>query len=288
MTEQELIHARRQKWHLDQPGIRTLEEAREFIESVGFCLMYPLPPVEMKSPMPPTPTFIGAYLGGDANLPNWRQAFRYPEAAAATELMVRLLRDKAAYEANPFGQTNFLVSGSIFPFFYGLVGDRNPRQVPKPGVRSEYSQLAQDAFEVIRAEGGLSKPRLREKLGGSVSDAALDRALGELWSRLRITRVDYREGEGGIWDELYRYSPEAVREGMHLSVGEALTALLSKYLDCMVAADQQELGDFFSHFIARSKLNEAIGTLLSARELAFVQVGSKSCIQIAPPRVARR
>lgn len=288
MTEQELIHARRQKWHLGQPGIHTLEEAREFIESVGFCLMYPLPPVEMKSPMPPTPTFIGAYMGDDAKLPDWKQAFRYPEAAAATELMIRLLRDKAAYEANLFGETNFLVSATVFPFFYGLVGDRNPRQVPKSGVRSEYSQLAQDAFEVIRGEGAISKQRLCEKLGGSVSHAALDHALGELWSRLRITRVDYREGEGGIWDALYRYSPEAVREGMHISVGEALTALLSKYLDCMVAADQQELGDFFSHFIARSKVSEAISTLLAARELSFLPVGSRTCIQIAPPRVPRR
>jgi hypothetical protein len=287
MNEQELIQARRHKWHLYEPGIRTLEDAREFIESVGFCLMYPLPPAEVKGPVPTVPTFIGAFMGNDANLPTWKQAFRYPEAAAATELMVRLLRDKGAYEANLFGETNFLVSASIFPFFYGLVGDRNPRQMPKPGTRSEYSPLARDAFEVIREHGAISKQRLGEKLGGSVSNPALDHALGELWSRLRITRVDYREGEGGIWDALYRYSPDAVREGMHISIVEALTALLSKYLDCVVASDQQEIADFFSHFIGRSKVNEALGALLSARELSFVQVGMKSCIQITPPRAKR-
>ena len=82
---------------------------------------------------------------------------------------------------------------------------------------------------------------MQEDLGGSVSFVALDRALGELWSKLRITRVDYKPEEGAFWDVLYRWAPDAVREGVGLSVGEALSALLSKYLDCVVAADQQEV-----------------------------------------------
>ena len=40
--------------------------------------------------------------------------------------------------------------------------------------------------------------RLREILGGDPSDAALDRALNELWSKLRITRVDYNQEEGAF------------------------------------------------------------------------------------------
>jgi hypothetical protein len=51
-----------------------------------------------------------------------------------------------------------------------------------------------------------------------------------------------------------------------------------------VAADQTEIGDFFSNFVPRSKLNEAINALLSARELQFVSVGSRSLIQITPPK----
>ena len=137
--------------------------------------------------------------------------------------------------------SGFLVSASAFPFFYALVGERNPRQAPKGGSRSEYSQLACDAFEVIRRDGPISKVKLGEKLGGSLSAAALDRGLGELWSRLRITRVDYNPEEGASWDVLYRWAPEAVREGISFSVAEALSALLSKYLECVVAADEQEL-----------------------------------------------
>ncbi len=279
MTEQELLQQRRAKWRLDGRPVRTLAEAREFIDSVGFCLMYP-----ERHPLL-VPTFIGAFVGSDDRLPTWQHAFADPRAQAATELMVCLLRDKAAFEANLFGENVFLVSAGIFSYFYGLVGDRNPKQMPKPGARSEYSPLARDLFEVIRRDGAMSKPKLREKLGSELTPAALDRALGELWSRLRITRVDYKPGEGAYWDVLFRWTPEAVREGVEVSVPEALSALISRYLDCVVAAETGEIADFFSHFVARSKINEAVNALLAARELAFVPVGNSSKIQVAPPRV---
>ncbi|HKN37160.1 MAG TPA: crosslink repair DNA glycosylase YcaQ family protein [Terriglobales bacterium] len=281
MTDSELRQARAHKWHLDGRPVRTLDEAREFIESVGVCLMYPLrPPVLV-------PTFIGAWVGADAHLPSWQHAFADPRARQATELMVRLLRDKAAYEANLFDENNnFLVAGSVFPYFYALVGERNPKQPPKPGPRSEYSQLAADAAEIIRREGPISKAKLREKLGGDLSLAALDRALGELWSRLRITRVDYHPNEGSSWDVLYRWSPDTVREGISLSIGEALSALVTKYLDCVIAAEPAEIETFFSHVVPRSRVREGINALLAARELTFVHVGNCSLIQVTPPKAA--
>ena len=98
---------------------------------------------------------------------------------------------------------------------------------------------------------------MREDLGGSISFVALDHALGELWSKLRITRVDYKPEEGAFWDVLYRWAPDAVREGIGLSVAEALSALLSKYLDCVIAADQQEVESFFGNFVPRSRVKEA-------------------------------
>jgi len=276
----DLDQLRRAKWHLDGRPVRTLEEAREFIESAGFCLVYPL-----KTPVL-APTFIGAWVGSDERLPTWQHAYADPRAQEATELMVRLLRERAAYEANPFDENNgFLVAGSIFPYFYALVGERNPKHAPQPGPRSEYSELVCDVYEIIRRDGPISKQKLLEALGGGTSTPALDKSLAELWSRLRITRVDYSPVEGSSWDLLYRWSPEAVREGISLSVAEALSALLSKYLDCVVAADQQEIEAFFGNFVPRSRIREAINALLSARELSFVHVGSRSLIQITPPKL---
>lgn len=279
MTDSELQQARAQKWHLDGRPVRTLEDARAFVESVGFCLLYPLRPPVL------APTFVGAWVGADERLPTYQHAFADPRAQDAKDLMVRLLRERVAFEANLFDENNaFLVSASTFPYFYAVVGERNPKQAPKGGSRSEYSQLACDAFEVIRRDGPISKQKLGSTLGGSLSDVALDRALSELWSRLRITRVDYKASEGASWDVLYRWAPDAVREGISLSVGEALTALLSRYLECVVAADQQEVETFFGNVVPRSRVKEAVKALLAARELSFVHVGSRSLIQVTPPR----
>ncbi|HYA24996.1 MAG TPA: hypothetical protein VEF05_12590 [Terriglobales bacterium] len=279
MIETELNQLRREKWHLDGRPVRTFEDAGEFIDSVGFCLMYPLKPPLL------APTFVGAWTGSDDRLPTWQQAFADARARDAVELMVRLLRDRSAYEANLLDENNaFLLAASIFPFFYALVGERNPKQPPKPGPRSEYSQLACDTYEIIRRDGPISKQKLQEELGGSISLAALDHALNELWSKLHITRVDYKPGEGAFWDMLYRWSPEAVREGIGLSVAESLSALISKYLDCVVAADQREIESFFGNFVPRSRVREAVNALLAARELSFLHVGNRSLIQIAPAR----
>lgn len=275
MHEQQLQDLRREKWRLDGRAVRTLDEAREFIDSVGFCLLYPQRPAVL------LPTFVGAYKGTDEKLPTAQMAFADPDAHEAKHLMVRLLRERAAYEANVFPDNNFIVSAAVFPYFYGLVGDRNPRQPPKGGARSEYSPLAVDAFHLIQKEGPISKYRLREVLGGDISEAALDRALDELWAKLRITRVDYKPDEGVFWDELFRWSPDAVKEGMHVSVAEALTALVSKYLDCVVAAQQEEVEQFFSHFIGRARVREAINALQAARELSFVHVGGRVMLQVS-------
>ncbi len=279
MTDQDLQQLRSQKWRLDGKPIRTIEEARAFVEAVGFCLMYPV------RPSVPVPTFIGAFVGSDNRLPTWQHAYSDPRALAATELMVRLLRERSAYEANLFDENNaFLVAASAFPYFYALVGERNPKLAPKQGPRSPYSPLACDAFELIRRDGPISKPKLQEALGGSVSLAALDKALGELLSKLRITRVDYKANEGSFWDLLCRWAPDAVREGVGLSVPEALSALLSKYLDCVIAAQQSELETFFGNFVARSRVKEAVNALLAARELSFIHVSGRSMLQITPAK----
>jgi len=283
MTHDELVRLRREKWAVDGNPVRTLEAARGFMESVGFCLMLPVVPRLL------VPTFVGAWSGSDERLPTQRQAYLDARVKDATELMVRLLRDKSAYEANLFDENNaFLLSASIFPYFYALAGDRNPRHAPQPGPRSPYSQLACDAYQIIHRQGPISKRKLLEQLGKGISVAALDKSLAELWSRLRITRVDYHEREGASWDVLYRWAPEAVAEGINCSLNSALSALLSKYLDCVIAADMTELESFFGNFVARSKVREAVNALLAARELNFLLVGHRSLIQVSQPQPLRR
>jgi len=260
--------------------MRTLEDAQEFIESVGFATLYPMKPALL------APTFLGAYVGDDANLPTWQHAYSDPRAQEALPLMVRLLRSKGAYEANLFGESNFLISASAFPYFYALVGDKNPKHDPKKFSTTKTSPLANDIFKLIQEKGPQTKQQIQEQLSGALSNVAVERSLNELWTLLKITRVDHQPGVGSTWDALYRWSPDALKEGIELSHGEALSALVSKYLDAVVAAEQSEVEDFFSHFTSRSKTRDAIHALLAARELSFVMVGSKTMLQMTPAKVA--
>jgi 23S rRNA pseudouridine2605 synthase len=277
MTELDLQQQRAHIWSTNGNPVRTVEDTCAFVERVGFCLMYP------ERSLPLIPTLIGAYAGSSEGLPDQKHAFADPRARQAIDLLVRLLRQRAAYEASLSGGTSLIIAAALFPFFYALVSDHNPKAPPRLKTQGmEISPLAVGVFEAIQNNGPMSKGQLREAVGRELSGAALDRALGELWAILKITRVAYREDEGAFWDVLYRWAPEAVKEGINVSAPEAVSALVSKYLEAVVAASQEEIEDFFSRLTSRSKVREAMNALLAARELSFVAVGSKTLIRLTP------
>jgi 23S rRNA pseudouridine2605 synthase len=272
MTEQELIEQRRTKWRVKSNPIRTLEEAQNFIDEVGFCLMYPVRPSKL------VPTFFGATVGSDTNLPLQQRAFSDPRGSTATELMIRLLRSKFAFETNTFGENPFLFSAAVFPYFYATVTDYHPKQPPKKRGREKASPLLIDTFRLLQQHGPMNKQQLRAELGGDLSEAGVDHALHDLWSALKITRVDYSPQTGTVWDVLYRWAPEMVYDGLHISVGEALSALLSRYIDTVVAADQNEIEDFFSVIAPRSRIRETVNALLRAREFRPISIGGRNLV----------
>lgn len=277
MTEQDLHQHRAEIWRINGHPIRTVEDANGFLDSVGLCLLYPV------RSLPAVPTFLGACAGSAISLPDAKHAFADPRTQPAIELMVRLLRVRNAYEVNLLPESSLIVSASMFPFVYALLGDRKPKAPPKTKAQgAKFSPLALKVFDVIQERGPVSTGQLREQISRELSAAAVERALNELWSILRITRVDYREKEGFYWDLLYRWTPDAVIEGMGISVPEALSALIGKYLEAVEAASQEEIEQFFSHLAPGSKVREAVHALLAARQLTFIAVGTKNLIHLAP------
>jgi hypothetical protein len=285
VTEADLHHRRAELWRVNGNPMRTLEDAKGFLDSVGFCPMYPVRSLAL------VPSFFAAYSGSPSDVPDAKHAFADPRTQPALELMVRLLREKHAYEVNLFPESSLLVSAAFFPFVYALLGDRNPKAPPKRKAQgARVSPLGIKVFEVIQSKGPLSNGQLRELVSRELSAAALDRALNELWSILKITRVDYHESEGAYWDVLYRWSPDAVAQALQFSTAEAISALIGKYLEAVVAASREEVEEFFSYLVPRSKLREALNALLAARELTFISVGPKNLIHLPsaaeehPPR----
>ncbi|HUS19829.1 MAG TPA: hypothetical protein VMZ25_09280 [Terriglobales bacterium] len=276
MFENELQDLRQHKWRVDTPtrAVFTADDAREFLHNVGFCLEYPL-----RHPVL-APTFIGAVIGSEQNLPTAKYAFIHPRAKEAGEFKDRLLREKSAFEAGFGEDDNLLISALEFPYFYSLIGDRNPKIPPSAGERGERTLLRR-AFELIQEHGPILETDLRERLGETISDVALSRTLSELRQKLRIVRIE-EAGGAMVWDLLMRWSPEVVNQGKQISAQEALSALVSKYLETCIAADQKEVEEFFGHLVPRSRVTEVIKALLGAREFGFIQVNGKTLLRNTP------
>lgn len=268
MTEQDLEKLRRDKWRTNGLPLETLEDARAFVDSVGICLMYPLkPPVLL-------PGFLAAVIGDDRGLPTFKQAFADPRAQRARELANRLVAQKLAFESNLFAENCLLLSPNVFPYFYVLAGERGA------GLnRDPMSQLASLTWKILEKEGAQTREMLREKLGPELSITAIERALAELWMRLRVMPVE-RDGQQQ-WEPIERWAPEAVEESLRQPMALVLSAMITQYLEAVVAAEAREIEDFFSHFTARSKVKEATNALLAARELEFVHVGHRSLLQMS-------
>ena len=279
MILEELQNKRRQRWHQDGNAVRTFEAARDFLEDVGLCLMYPA------ARSSPAPIFIAAWLGRAERVPSARLAFSDPEAVDAEDMRLRLLREHVAYEW-PFGESVLLIAPSIFPFFYTLASDREGRQQPTWAAGQKLSKLARDTWaEFQRPPQPLSEQALRQQVGKGVTESALDRALHELWQRLRIMRLDRSPKGGDLWASVSHTSAKKIRASEQLSVPSALSALISKYLYTMIAAQQNDIETFFSPLVSVTKVRDALNALLAAREITTTQIGSHTMLEITPPKV---
>lgn len=274
MTELELQHLRREKWRIEGEPLRTLEDAREFVDSVGVCLMYPI------HSMPVLSTFIAAFHGSDAKLPERKAAFSDLRAKQAEELVRRVLRQKAAFPAQFSGEM-LIVSSESFPFFYALASDRQPKKPLHSRARGKASPLTEHVFKKLEERGPLTRPQLQEQLGGALSEAGLDRALQELWAALKIAPVDYNPETGYTWDTYLHWATEAVNEGVRLSDAEAVSALVSKYLEGVIAATQEEIEGVFSAFTSRARVAEVVRALLAAREFTYTPSETRTLITVA-------
>jgi hypothetical protein len=276
MLLEELKQQRASKWRTDGAHpVRTLEDARAFIDAVGFCLVFPTRPAVV------APTFIGAVLATETELPIASKAAVDPRTHLATDLVLRLLNDKHAFEV-PFGDSgSLLVSAAEFPYFYALLGERNPKSAPGRGVHGEKT-LAAHTFTLL-SKRAMTEQEMLDAHGKGISEAALARALHELWSKLRIARVGLLEhSASATWDVLYRIAAQPVGRGAHISQHEALSALISKYLETVIAAEPREVEEFFGHVSPRSKVNEIIKALTAAREFESRPVGYTAMIRLVP------
>jgi hypothetical protein len=274
LTSEQLEASRAERMRLNGHGTLTLEDARTWIEETGLCLF--LPKRQFSSSI--APSFVEA-VAGRRNLSPDRE-----HIAVAEDLLVRLETDGVAVRLNLLGlpgeAPDFVVASWVLPYVYALRGDRDWRRTPQLTGSRQVSQLAIQAYKLLEA-GDTTLGKLTRALGREVTEAAVLRAITELWQQLRIIPVVSAPSQAPQWQLLRQRFQKAIAEGASTSQVTAISVLASIYLQAVIAASMEEVELFLAPLTARSKVREVLRGLVATRQVHTLSMGQAPHFYVA-------
>jgi len=271
LTAEQLEAARAERMRQNGHGAITIEDVRTWIEETGLCIFLPRSAQAGQPVLPAptaTPTFVEAIAGQRINQPPQQLI------AEAESLLVRLEAEGVAVRLNlagqPIGQSgdqpDYVVAGWVLPYIYALRGDRDWRRSPQLTGSRQVSQLAVQAAKHLDG-ANLTTAQVRDALGREVTEAAVLRALHELWKQLRIIPVVPEVGVPALWQPLRQRFQKAIAEGASTSQVTAISVLASIYLQAVIAASMEDIEMFLSPLTSRSKIREVVRGLAATRQV---------------------
>lgn len=266
MTAEQLEASRAERMRLNGLGALTFEDARTWLEETGLCLF--LPRKQQSAGL--APSFVEAVAGQRSPNPEPKQI------ALAEELLVRLEQSDVAVRLNLLGQPgeqpDFVVAAWVLPYVYALRGDRDWRRTPQLTGSRQVSPLAIQAYKLLEASEA-TIPQLKHTLGREVSEAAVLRAITELWQQLRIIPIVAAPGQTARWQLLRQRFQKAIAEGASTSQVTAISVLASIYLQAVIAASMEDVEIFLAPLTARSKVREVLRGLVATRQVHTLSLG---------------
>ncbi|MHB8301827.1 MAG: hypothetical protein ACYDC6_03165 [Acidobacteriaceae bacterium] len=285
MNSEQLNSARLARWSQNGEARLTQEAAAEWLSTLGFCPYLPIGP----SGAAPTASFLEAVVGRPAETPS------AGEQARALEILARLIENSSAVPlkfGNLLGeQPDFVASEEVFRYIYALRGDRNFKNGPSTVGNEKVTTLAQHCWQAIEQHGPMDMAALQPVLGRDITEAAIARALQELWTGLYAFPILSAKGAPAQWELLSRRFSQQVAAGASTGQAESLSAMISLYLHAVVAAVEEDILAFLSPLASQSKLREVVRGLGSMRQLDIIDVAGRShvCLQggLLPEMVAQ-
>jgi hypothetical protein len=274
LNQQQLQIARAALWHqtaATDPSapLVTFDDAARWLDDIGLCLFLP-----RHTQLPaPAPSFVEACAGAPSVTP--------PPAAIAhaTELAARLIADRRVIPLNLLGafseQADFLVTPEVLPWTAAVRGDRQWKTAP--GGRT--APIVLRTWEALDREGEMTAVAIRELLGRELTEAAVLRALIELWTTLRAMPLQ-SPGEPTRWTLLKNRFPAQLATAANTAQTTALSALLSLYLHSAVAATAEEAEIFLSPLTARSRIRDVLHGMMASRQFGTTTVASQTLLFI--------
>ncbi len=270
LIAEQLQAARAAHWRQKQSPILTLEDAESWLQQHPLCLYLP-----RQAQLPaPAPSFVEACIGT-------RQAM--PGAAAIEQahgLLTRLIASGTVVPLNLLGtvseQPDFLAHSEALPFVLALRADPDWKHAPQKSSGHKVSPLVLELWKVLDKEGALTAAEARETLGRELTEAAVLRALCELWQALRISPVLAEAGQPARWEMLRVRHRKALETGSTTSQVTALSLLVSMYLQSVYAASSEEIEIFLSPVASRSRVREAVRGLSATRQIHTLSMDAQT------------
>jgi 23S rRNA pseudouridine2605 synthase len=269
LTPEQLQPARAERWRQKQNPALTLDEASAWVSAMGLCLFLP----RRNQFLTPAPSFTEAAIGAPSDTP------APAEIENARGLMIRLTESGTALPLNLLGthtdQPDFLASGEAFPYIFTLRGGRNWKTPPPKAT-----PLVVEIWKLLEPGASLEATEIQAALGRELTEAAVLRGLMDLWSGLRVMPVYTQDGPTR-WELTQVRFTDAMNAANKIAQTTGLSALVSLYLESVIAATPEEIEIFLSSLTARSKVREVVNGLAATRQIAIVPVGTQTMYHVA-------
>jgi hypothetical protein len=286
----QLAEVRLKRWHQQGEALLTMENLRSWMNTAGLVLFAPRPQI-----VAPVATLVEAVLGAPNASPTVEQT------AEARGLLGRLvaeglavplnlmgggatLQSGAAHQGGAFGAgdtPDFVTSTAVFSYVFTLRGDKAWKQPPATTGPLKVSHLALAVHEALTRRGALTAFDLAVEVGKEATEAAVLRALGELWTQLRVLPLFQAGGKATLWELASARFIKQMKAGANAGQPSALSALISLYLGQAVVAAEEEVEGFLSPLAPRSRIRDVVRALLSARQLETVAVEGRTMLHVA-------
>ena len=247
--------------------VRTVEEARTFIEEVGFCHFWPIKGIEM-------PNLFHAIAGRVRPVPMEHDD---PDISKCWGWKDSSLDQRWWHYGKLLRRRATLVSLDMLPVFYACSENYGDIDDYLEEYRAgTMTAEAKRIYKALLTHGPLDTVRLRREARMSAK-SRFERALVELQVELKVLPIGV--AEAGAWryafvyDIVQRHFPELPEQARHIKRSEARRTLVSRYLDNVVAADRRMIGKVF-HVLkwTPAELDRTIAMLLQEGATREVQV----------------
>lgn len=277
-TLAQLQETRLKRWHQTGEALLTFENVRSWLNAAGLVLFVPRAQIAA-----PAPSMAEAVLGSTNASPTLQ------ETAEARSLLARMISEGIAVPLNLLGTQggavgetpDFVASAAVFSYIFTLRGDKGWKQPPSTSGPNKVSQLAVHAYEILAKSGSRSASDLTQELGSGVTEAAVLRALAELWTHLRVLPMPQQDGRATLWELTSTRYIKQIKAGANAGQPSALSALISLYLGQVAVATEDDVEVFLSPLAPRSRVRDVIHALTAARQLDTVAIEGRTMVHLA-------